>query len=288
MDKARDRRSDQDYTAQQVADLDPSARRALKPHLRCPYCEATAHFRSASRPSPGRRSKVAHFYALPHGDECDITRSYGDPWEDDDTDRTVAHWEQRSTTLIVRILTDQDEGSADNASTGEPTESESRSRAGGDQTRSTNSVSRGPQKLLEQLVHWPSFKTSAMMIRMPGNDRPELAVHDAFVRFESASMAQHTGRWLGFWGLVRSWSIWQGHNTYFSNFGPTHQSFRIAIHRDKIPRSSHVMAYRASMRWLATIFSFSITPESQAQGVLWLMSIRCITSDSCGTIKVAE
>lgn len=108
------------------------------------------------------------------------------------------------------------------------------------------------------------------------------------MRFESASMAQHTGRWLGFWGLVRSWSIWQGHNTYFSNFGPTHQSFRIAIHRDKIPRSSHVMAYRASMRWLATIFSFSITPESQAQGVLWLMSIRCITSDSCGTIKVAE
>ncbi|AOY63313.1 MULTISPECIES: hypothetical protein [Xanthomonas] len=84
MDKARDRRSDQDYTAQQVADLDPSARRALKPHLRCPYCEATAHFRSASRPSPGRRGKVAHFYALPHGDDCDITRSYGDPSEDDD------------------------------------------------------------------------------------------------------------------------------------------------------------------------------------------------------------
>lgn len=63
MDKARDRRSDQDYTAQQVADLDPSARRALKPHLRCTYCGATAHFRSASKPSAGRRSKVAHFYA---------------------------------------------------------------------------------------------------------------------------------------------------------------------------------------------------------------------------------
>ncbi|QBH00837.1 hypothetical protein [Xanthomonas oryzae] len=235
MDKARDRRSNQEYTAQEVADLDPSLRRALKPHLRCPYCEATAHFRSASRPSPGRRSKVAHFYALPHADECDITRSYGDPWEDDDSDRTVAHWEQRNTKLIVLIpsLTEEsdDIASEDQEGSGE----ESRSRSGGDGTRRSNTVSRGPQKLLEQLVHWPSFKTSSMTIRMPGNDRPEVAVHDAFVRFESAIMAQHTGRWLGFWGIVRSWSVWQGHNTYFSNFGPTHQSFRIAIHRDKIP-----------------------------------------------------
>lgn len=235
MDKARDRRSDQEYTAQEMADLDLSARRALTPHLRCPYCEATAHFRSASRPSPGRRSKVAHFYALPHGDECDITRSYGDPWEDEDTDRTVAHWEQRNTTLIVRILTDQHESAADNATTGEPTESESRSRGGGDRTRSTNSVSRGPQKLLEQLVHWPSFKTSSMTIRMPGNDRPEVAVHNAFVRFESAIMAQHTGRWLGFWGVVRPWNLYAAHDSYYCNFGATRQSFRIALLRDRIP-----------------------------------------------------
>ncbi|PZP63153.1 MAG: hypothetical protein DI597_03705 [Pseudoxanthomonas spadix] len=235
MDKARDRRSDWEYTAQEVADLDVSARRALKPHLRCPHCEATAHFRSASRPSPGRRGKVAHFYALPHGDECDITRSYGDPWEDDDTDRTVAHWEQRNTTLIVRILTDHDEDAADNATTGEPSESESRSRGGGDRTRSTNSVSRGPQKLLEQLVHWPSFKTSSMAIRMPGNDRPEVAVHDAFVRFEAASMAQHTGRWLGFWGIVRPWNLYAAHDSYYCNFGATRQSFRIALLRDRIP-----------------------------------------------------
>ncbi|MCC8494632.1 hypothetical protein LN451_12025 [Xanthomonas hortorum pv. gardneri] len=132
MDKARDRRSDQDYTAEEVADLDVSARRALKPHLHCTYCEATAHFRSASKPSARRRSKVAHFYALPHGDECDITRSYGDPWEDDDTDRTVAQWEQRNTKLIVLIpsLTPESE----EAGTGEveATDDESRSRAGGD------------------------------------------------------------------------------------------------------------------------------------------------------------
>ncbi|MCC3256552.1 hypothetical protein [Xanthomonas campestris] len=234
MDKARDRRNDLDYTAQEVADLDVSARRALKPHLRCPYCEATAHFRSASRPSPGRRGKVAHFYALPHGDDCDITRSYGDPWEDDDTDQTVAHWEQRNTTLIVRIVTDHDEDAADEAATSETTESESRSRGGGDQTRSTNSVSRGPQKLLEQLVHWPSFKTSSMTIRMPGNDRPEVAVHDAFVRFEAAIMAQHTGRWLGFWGIVRAWNLYTPHDSYYCNFGATRQSFRIALLRDRI------------------------------------------------------
>ena len=235
MDTAMDRRSEQEYTAQQVADLAPSERRALKPHLRCPHCEATAHFRSASRPSHGRRSRVAHFYALPHGDECDITRSYGDPWEGDDTDRTVAQWEQRNTTLIVRILTDQDEGTVDNSSVGEPTESESRSRSGGDRTRSTNSVSRGPQKLLEQLVDWPSFKTSTMTIRMPGEDRAEVPVHDAFVRFESAVMTEHTGRWLGFWGIVRPWVLWRGHDTYFSNFGPTNQSFRISLDRNQIP-----------------------------------------------------
>ncbi|MCF5933774.1 hypothetical protein L2223_14115 [Xanthomonas perforans] len=234
MDIARDRRSDLDYTAQEVADLDVSARRALKPHLRCPYCEATAHFRSASRPSPGRRSKVAHFYALPHGDECDITRSYGDPWEDDDTDRTVAQWEQRNTKLIVLIpsLTPESE----EAGTGEveATDDESRSRAGGDRTRRSNTVSRGPQKLLEQLVEWPSFKTSSMTIRMPGQDRPEVAVHDAFVRFESAIMAQHTGRWLGFWGIVRPWNLWPAHDTYYCNFGAIRQSFRIALLRDRV------------------------------------------------------
>jgi len=235
VDKAKDRRIDQEYTAQEVADLDPLARRALKPHLRCPYCEATAHFRSASRPSPGRRSKVAHFYALPHGDECDITRSYGDPWEDDDTDRTVARWEEQNTKLIVLIPSLTPEVEEVRSGDIEATNDESRSRGGGDRTRRSTSVSRGPQKLLEQLVRWPSFKTSSMTIRMPGSDRAEVPVHDAFVRFEDASMASHTGRWLGFWGIVRPWNPWQGHDTFFSNFGPTHQSFRIAIHTDQIP-----------------------------------------------------
>ncbi|WP_235641972.1 hypothetical protein [Xanthomonas perforans] len=198
--------------------MDLSARRALKPHLRCPHCEATAHFRSASRPSPGRRSKVAHFYALPHGDECDITRSYGNPWEDDDSDRTVAHWEQRNTKLIVLILSLTAKSDDITPEDQEGPEQESRSRSGGDGTRRSNTVSHGPQELLEQLVEWPSFKTSSMTIRMPGNDRSEVAVHDPFVRFESAIMAQHTDRWLGFWGIVRPWNLWVAHDTYYCNF----------------------------------------------------------------------
>lgn len=32
-----------------------------------------------------------------------LTRSHGDPWEDDDSDRTVAHREQSNTKLIVLI-----------------------------------------------------------------------------------------------------------------------------------------------------------------------------------------
>ncbi|MEB1794409.1 hypothetical protein VDR45_01420 [Xanthomonas campestris pv. campestris] len=74
-----------------------------------------------------------------------------------------------------------------------------------------------------------------MTIRMPGNDRPEVAVHNAFVRFESAIMAQHTGRWLGFWGVVRPWNLYAAHDSYYCNFGATRQSFRIALLRDRIP-----------------------------------------------------
>lgn len=130
---------------------------------------------------------------------------------------------------------DQDEASADDTATGEPTGDDSRSRGGGDRTRSTNFVSRGPQKLLERPVDWPSFKTSSLTLRMPDPDRTEMAVHDAFVRFESASMTQHVGRWLGFWGIVRPWNLWAAHDTYYCKFGATHQSFRIALPRDRIP-----------------------------------------------------
>lgn len=235
MDRAKDRRNHQEFTALQISQLDPGQRRALKQHLRCLHCEATAHFRSASRPSAGRRSKVAHFYCLPHGEECDITRSYGDPWESDESDRTVARWEQRNTTLIVRIPAAAQEASDNDDEPGDGPESESRSRGGGDRTRSSNTVSRGPQKLLEQLVQWPSFKTSSMTLRMPDPDRTEVAVHDAFVRFEAANLEQHTARWHGFWGIVRPLSYWHLGETYFSNFGAFHRSFRIAIRRDQVP-----------------------------------------------------
>ncbi len=235
MDKAKDRRDGREYTAHEVAQLSRAQRQALKAHLCCLYCPATAHFRSASRSSPSRRGKVEHFYCLPHGDECDITRRYADPWETEEGDLTVTRWEQRDATLIVRIAMSPEAGSDESSAGSEGTESESRSQGGGDRTRSSNFVSRGPQKLLEQLVEWPSFKTSSLTIRMPDPDRTEMAVHDAFVRFESAELERHTATWHGFWGIVRPLSYWALGETYFSNFGVPNSSFRIAIHRNQVP-----------------------------------------------------
>lgn len=235
MESAKDRRDDREYTALQVSQLDAAHRRALKPHLRCLFCQATAHFRSASRPSQGRRGRVAHFYSRPHGDECDITRSYGDPWESEEGDRTVAHWEQRNITLIVRINSPTDEVSNEDNEEEGLGQDEARSRSGGERTLVSSSVSRGPQKLLEQLVHWPTFKTSTATLRMPDPDRAEMVVHDAFVRFESASAGQHTARWHGFWGIVRPLSYWAHGDTWFSNFGAFNSSFRISIHRTQVP-----------------------------------------------------
>lgn len=234
MDKALDRRSGQEYTASDFLQLHVSVRRDIKPHLKCPYCEAAAHFRSASKPSLGRRGKVAHFYALPHGDECDITRDYSDPWECEDGDRTVSRWEQRDVRLIVRIEDAVVDTPREGVEAVGGEREESRSRPGGDRTRTSHSVSRGPQRLLEQLVHWPSFKMSSMTLRMPDAERSEMPVHDAFVRFETANLEQHTARWHGFWGILRPWSYWANGSTYFSNFGPYNRSFRVSLHRERI------------------------------------------------------
>lgn len=69
---------------------------------------------------------------------------------------------------------------------------------------------------------------------MPDTERSEMAVHDAFVRFETANLEQHTARWHGFWGVLRPWSYWAHGNTYFSNFGPYNRSFRVSLHRERI------------------------------------------------------
>lgn len=235
MDTAKDRRNHQEYTALQVSEMTDEQRRVLKPHLRCPHCEATAHFRSASRPSAARRGRVAHFYCLPHGEECNITRNYADPWEDEENDRTVSQWERRNVTLIVRVPTSAEDAPAESGQTENSADDESRSRGGGDRTRASTSLSRGPQRLLEQLVEWPSFKTSTTRLRMPDPSRTEMPVHDAFVRFEMARPEQHTARWHGFWGVVQPLTYWALGETYFSNFGAFHRSFRIAIHRARVP-----------------------------------------------------
>lgn len=51
----------------------------------------------------------------------------------------------------------------------------------------------------------------------------------------AATVAQHTARWHGFWGIVRPLSYWEQGNTWFSNFGPSRNSFRIATHRSYVP-----------------------------------------------------
>jgi len=234
MDRAIDRRNGGEHLAITFSDLPSDQRSALRAHLKCPFCEASAHFRKASRPSAGRSGRVAHFYCVPHGIECDITRRVEDPWETEDSDRAVALWEQRDITLIVRIPRPGDE---EDVNIDEPEgtgERESRAGLGGDRTHATRSVVRGPQKLLEQLVHWPSFKTSSARLRLPDPNHTEVPVHDAFVRFESANVDAHTDRWYGFWGVVRPFIFFEPHNTYYSNFGPRNSDFRIAIDRVRL------------------------------------------------------
>jgi len=81
------------------------------------------------------------------------------------------------------------------------------------------------------LLHWPSFKTSSLSMRMP--DGTSVPLHDGFVRFEDADVGRHTGRWLGFWGVVQPLKYWAYGNSYYSNFGNDNASFRISIHKSE-------------------------------------------------------
>lgn len=234
MDRATDRRTGHVYTAAEFSALTLIQRGGLRPHLHCPFCDATAHFRSASKPGSGRSGRVAHYYCRPHDDNCDITRRVEDPWDTENSDRAVAQWEQRGVTLVVRIVQASSDVAAGDSEIQEAGEADARSSGMGDRTRSTRTVVRGPQKLLEQLVQWPSFSTSSARLRLPDPDRTELPVHDAFVRFENATIERHTDRWQGFWGIVGPLIFYTPHDTYYSNFGRANTDFRIAIHRSHV------------------------------------------------------
>ncbi|NHF68072.1 hypothetical protein FFY45_20615 [Xanthomonas hortorum] len=69
-------------------------------------------------------------------------------------------------------------------------------------------------------------------MRMP--DQTIVPVHDGFVRFNEAHIDQHTGRWLGFWGIVQPFKYWAYGESYYSNFGTEKTSFRISIHKSKV------------------------------------------------------
>ncbi|PPU72750.1 hypothetical protein XhhCFBP4925_22445 [Xanthomonas hortorum pv. hederae] len=70
---------------------------------------------------------------------------------------------------------------------------------------------------------------------MPDPNRTEMAVHDAFVRFEDANVERHTQRWHGFWGVVRPLRFWTRGSCYYSNFGSADSDFRISIHASHVP-----------------------------------------------------
>jgi hypothetical protein len=223
-----------EYTATQLSQFAAQDRNALRGQLVCPYCGEPAYFRSATPPDSGRRGRSSHFFSRPHGDSCDITRDYSDPWESADGDSTVAHWEERRKKLIVHIRTAETALPGSETQDAETDEGQ-RTQSGGERTRQSPNVVRGPQRLLEQLVQWSSFKTSSVVIQLPDPNKTELPVHTAFVRFEHAHPERHTEHWHGFWGLVPPLTFWSMGSSYYANFGLSHRDFRISIHESHVP-----------------------------------------------------
>lgn len=235
MQTARSLVDGREYTAQQLAQFPDSDRQALRGQLVCMFCGQQAHYRRATRAGTNGRSRSACFYCLPHGEDCEITRVNGDPWDAEESDSTVGTWERRGQTLVVQILSEEPPADAvEDALAADPEEGQ-RSRSGGARTRQSSTVRRGPQRLLEQLVDWPSFRTSALPIRMPDPNQTEMPVHTAFVRFEDADPERHTEHWHGFWGVLPPLRYWSYGNAHYANFGIAQRSFRIAIHDRDIP-----------------------------------------------------
>lgn len=224
---------DNDYTATEVAQLSDAERDALRGNLICPSCHEPAYYRSPSPGRPGYRGKSPCFFCRPHGPNCDITRLYGDPWEAND-ERSVEYWERNNKKLIVVIRTPA-EATPTNTGDSESGDDGERSRGGGDRTRQSNNIRQGPQRYLEQLVSWPTFKTSPVLVRMPDPTQTEMPVHTAFVRFEDANADTHTNNWHGFWGIVPPITYWSRGESYYANFGTNDNDFRISIHRNQVP-----------------------------------------------------
>ena len=233
MDTARCVLDGSDYTAIQHSQIPASARAALRPHLRCSHCGEPAYFRSGTPAGAGRQGRSPHFFSRPHGANCEITRVNADPWESYDGDSTVAHWEERNKKLIVQIRTDD----AETAGDGTPVEDGGGGQrtVSGVRTRQSSTLRKGPQRLLEQLVGWPTFKTSGLIIRLPDPNLTEVPVHTAFVRFEQADAELHTSQWHGFWGVVPRLTYWARGGSYYANFGVNERSFRIAIDQSHVP-----------------------------------------------------
>lgn len=222
-----------DYTAMQLTQFSEAQRAAMKGHFLCLYCGEAAFYRRATPAGSGRRAKSAHFASRRHSEICNPERDYSDPWESEDGDSTVARWEEHGKKIVVQIRIDQIATAGEDAN---PEDQDGRqSQSGGARTRQSPNVIRGPQRLLEQLVGWPSFKTSSLLIRLPDPQETELPIHTAFVRFEQANQDRHTTNWHGFWGVVPRLTYWAQGRLYYANFGSSNSDFRIAIHENHVP-----------------------------------------------------
>lgn len=233
MQESVDRRNQDVYTAFELSTYTDKERRDIVAHLKCRGCDSSAHFRRESAPRGNRKPTIPHFFCRPHKSDCDVESRNGDPWETNESDDTVRRWQDAKQTLIVRIQVPKVDGDVSSTLVDHtPKETRTSGGGGGRQVRRAGPLSRGPQRILEQLLHWPSFKTSQLPMRMPDNSI--VPVHDGFIRFEDANVGHHTGRWLGFWGVVRPLRYWAYGDSYYSNFGTDNSSFRISIHKSNV------------------------------------------------------
>lgn len=221
MQEAYDSRDGNIYSALQVEKV-PYLQNELSGVLRCGFCHERAYYRSRSE--NGRVSPC--FFCRPHGESCEITRQDADPWGDDDEGR-IDNAARNGGKLLVKIMDGAglDDGPISNvALAADDSRTRSGSRIAQDQS---NNIQRGPQRILELLVGSPRFRTSSMLVKF--KDGSELPANQAFVSFQQANHALHTGKWLGFWGQLTHPSRWEYGSSNYFNFGAEASDFRISL-----------------------------------------------------------
>lgn len=235
MQTARCTADNRQYTASEYALLTEAEKTRVRGHLVCVHCAEPAYFRRPTVEGHGQQSRSACFFCRPHGANCEITRVNDDPWESAHGDDAVARWEQQHKTVIVQIRNPSESVEDTHTNPTGPTSEGERTRSSGGSSTGSQPLRSGPQRLLERLVTWPSFKTSALTIKLPDAAQTMLPAHQAFVRFQDADPDRHTQHCHGFWGIMPRLSFWTTGELYYANFGTDLRDFRIAIDLAHVP-----------------------------------------------------